>query len=132
MTTITLHYYNDSVRGLPRLIFFAVPDDFDVWDAPTTRSPRVDIALVLPAREPTGPRNVNININFNTKKLLMYKFGSIFQLAVSEVEFFTCSKLDTAHMHVQSCIIMPYACTYTITSRITDNRNCRRANTTIQ
>ena len=35
LTTITLHYYSDSVRGLPRLRFYAVSDDFDVWDAPT-------------------------------------------------------------------------------------------------
>ena len=30
LTTITLHYYRDSVRGCPRLRFYAVPDDFDV------------------------------------------------------------------------------------------------------
>ena len=34
LTTITLHYYSDSQRGLPRLRFYAAPDDFDVWDAP--------------------------------------------------------------------------------------------------
>ena len=36
LTTITLHYYSDSDLGFPRLRFYAVPDDFDVWDAPTT------------------------------------------------------------------------------------------------
>ena len=30
LTTITLHFYSDSFRGLPRLRFYAVPDDFDV------------------------------------------------------------------------------------------------------
>ena len=89
LTTITLHYYSDSVRDLPRLRFYAVPDDFDVWDAPTTGTPRVDVAAVPPGGEPAGHRNVSINVNFNAKKVLMYKFSSSFQLAVSEVEFFT-------------------------------------------
>ena len=92
LTTITLHYYSDSVRDLPRLRFYAVPDDFDVWNVPTTSDPRVDVASVPPGREPAGHRNVSINIDFNTKKLLMYKYGSIFAFAASEVEFFTCSK----------------------------------------
>ena len=30
LTTITLHYYSDSDRGLPRLRFYAVPDDFNI------------------------------------------------------------------------------------------------------
>ena len=36
LTTITLHYYSDNAHhlGLPRLRFYAVLDDFDVWDAP--------------------------------------------------------------------------------------------------
>ena len=94
LTTITLHYYSDSVRGLPRLSFYAVPDDFDVWYVPTTSYQRVDVASVLPGGEPAGRRNVSINVNFNTnlKKLLMYKYSSSFKFAVSEVEFFTCSK----------------------------------------
>ena len=68
LTTITLHYYSDSVRGLPRLRFYAVPDDFDVWDSPTTSHPRVDVASVPPGGEPAGHRSVSINVNFNTKK----------------------------------------------------------------
>ncbi len=36
LTTITLHYYSDNFRGLPRLRFYAVPDDFNVWVALTT------------------------------------------------------------------------------------------------
>ena len=38
LTTITLHYYSDSVPGLPRLRFYAVPDDFNARDAPTEGS----------------------------------------------------------------------------------------------
>ena len=57
LTTITLHYYSDNIRGLPRLRFYAVPDDFDVWDAPTTSYPHVDVALVPPGGEPAGRRN---------------------------------------------------------------------------
>ena len=89
LTTITLHYYSDSDLGFPRLRFYAVPDDFDIWDAPTTSNPRVDVAAVPPGGEPAGRRNVSITVNFNAKKVLMYKFSSSFQLAVSEVEFFT-------------------------------------------
>ena len=46
LSTTTLHYYSDSVRGLPRLSFWAVPDDFDVWDAPHTDYSYVDVAAV--------------------------------------------------------------------------------------
>ena len=87
LTTITLHYYSDSVRDLPRLSFFAVPGDFYVWDALTTGYPRVDVASFPPDREPAGRRSVSIN----TKKVLMYRNSSTFWFAVSEVEFFTCS-----------------------------------------
>ena len=96
LTTITLHYYSDSDRGLPRLSFYAVPDDFDVWDTPTTGIPRVDVAAVSPGGEPAGRRNISINVNFNTKKVLMYKFSSTYQLAVSEVEFFQCQSKHLA------------------------------------
>ena len=92
LTTITLHYYSDSVRGLPRLRFYAVPDDFDVWDGPTTSYPLVNVVTVPPGGEPAGRRSVSINVNFNTKKVLMYKYSSSFQFAVSEVEFFTCMR----------------------------------------
>ena len=92
LTTITLHYYSDSQRGLPRLRFYAAPDDFDVWDTPPGNSRYVDIAAVPPARaESAGRRSVSINVNFTTSKILMVKFGSDFKLAVSEVEFFTCN-----------------------------------------
>jgi hypothetical protein len=96
MTTITLHYYSDSDRGRPRLRFYAVPDDSDVWDALIIGNPYyVDVASVPSGREPAGRRNVSINVKFYTKKLLMYKNSSSFQFAVSEVEFFTCSGTNT-------------------------------------
>ena len=41
LTTITLHYYSGCFQGLPRLSFYAVPNDFDVWDLPTTSYPHV-------------------------------------------------------------------------------------------
>ena len=92
LTTITLHYYSDRVRGLPRLKFYAVLDDFDVWDVPTTGITNVDVAAVPPGGGTAGRRNASINVNFNTRKVLTYKFRSSFQLAISEVEFFTCSR----------------------------------------
>ena len=94
LTTITLHYYSDSLRGLPRLRFYVVPDDFDVWDVPTTSYPHVNVASVPPGGEPAGRRNVSINFNFNIKKVWMYKYGSSFQFAMSEV-FFICSSKYT-------------------------------------
>ena len=90
LTTIILHYYSDSHRGLPRLIFYAVPDDFDVWDTATTSTPRVRVVAVPPGGEPAGRRNISISVNFNTKKVLMYKYSSSFMFAVSEVEFCKC------------------------------------------
>ena len=87
LTTITLHYYSDSVRGRPQLRFYAVPDDFDVWDALTSGIPYGGVAALPPGDEPLGPRSVSININFNTMKMLMYKYSSSFQFAVNEVEF---------------------------------------------
>ena len=92
LTTITLHYYSDSVRGLPRLRFYAVRHNFDIWNTVTANTLYVEVASVSPGGEPAGHRSVGINVNFNTNKVLMYKFSSFFQFAVSEVEFSTCSK----------------------------------------
>ena len=92
LTTITLHYYSDSVRGRPRLRFYAVWDGFDIWDSLTVSIPSEDVASVPPGGEPAGRRSVSIDFNFSTTKVLMYKYSSTFQFAVSEVEFFTCSK----------------------------------------
>ena len=91
LTTITLHYYSDSVRGRPRLRFHAVPDDYNIWDAPTTMYSYGNIASVPPGGEPAGRRSISININFNTKKVLMEMFKSSFMFALSEVDFFTCN-----------------------------------------
>ena len=90
LTTITLHYYSDSERGLPRLRFFAVSDDFDVWDAPTASHNYAEVAAIPPDGEPAGPRNIIVNFNVATSKPLMLKSGSTFQFALSEVEFYTC------------------------------------------
>ena len=88
LTTITLHYYSDNTRGLPRLIFLAVPDFFDVWDAASASFSLVYIAAVPPGGEPAGRRNVSVKFNFTTKRILMYKYSSSFRFPVSEVEFF--------------------------------------------
>ena len=93
LTTITLHYYSDSVRGLPRLRFWTVPEDFDVWDAPFSSYSYVEVAEVPPVEEPSGQKNVHIHhdIGVNTRKILLVKFSSSFSFALSEVEFFTCT-----------------------------------------
>jgi hypothetical protein len=95
LTAITLHYYSDSVRGRPRLRFYVVPDNFDVWGAPTSGNQYVGLASVPPnaGGEPAGRRRISVNANFNTKKILMYmyEFNSSFMFAVSEVEFFRCN-----------------------------------------
>ena len=100
LTNITLHYYSDNVRGLLRLRFLAVPDDFDVWDAPILTYSHVEVAAVPPDEEPAGHRNVSVGFNVTTMKLLMYKFSSSYSFAVSEVEFFnhTC-KQATCMLH---------------------------------
>ena len=94
LTNITLHYYSDSQRGLPPLRFYAVPDDFNVWDVASGSF--VQTASVPPGGEPEGLRNVSIDFNLKTKKILMVKAASTFKLAVSEVEFFssTCMLLS--------------------------------------
>ena len=98
LANITLYYYSDSHRGLPRLRLYAVPDDFDVWSAPVSTYPRVDVAEVSPGREPEGRRNVSINVNFNTKKVLTYKYSSSYQFALSEAKFFRSKQLTRCCM----------------------------------
>ena len=89
LTIITLHYYSDNTRGLPRLRFFAVPDDFNIWDALSAIYSHVDIAAVSPGGEPAGRRNVSVNFNTSLRKILMNKISSSYAFAISEVEFFT-------------------------------------------
>ena len=72
LTTITLHYYSDSVQDLPKLTFYAVPNDIDIWDQPTISYQH---ASVSPDKESAGCRCVSINVNFNTKKVLKYMFS---------------------------------------------------------
>ncbi|MCG8626796.1 MAG: hypothetical protein MJE68_32940, partial [Proteobacteria bacterium] len=95
LTTITLHYYSDSVRGRPRLTFYDVPDDFDVWNASIIGKPHVNVAMSPPGGQQAGRRNVSINVKFYTKKLVIYKESSSFQFALSEVEFFLCNGTHT-------------------------------------
>ena len=92
LTTITLHYHSDNFRGLPRLRFYAVPDDFNIWNTTTTDTACIDVTAVPPDLDggPAGLRNVSINVTFETKKVLMYKYSSNFRLEVSEVQFFNC------------------------------------------
>ena len=107
LTIITLHYYNDSERGLPRLRFYAVQNDFDIWDTLSTNTPSVDVATVPSGGKPAGHRSISININFNTTKVLMYKFSSSFVFALSEVEFFTCKQVSLIHdVKNNTCICM--------------------------
>ena len=95
-TMITLHYYSGNYQGshkagLPRLLFYAVTDNFDAWDAVAGSSFRVEVSAVSPREEqPAGRTSVSINFNSSTKKVLMVKTRSDFHLAVSEVEFFIC------------------------------------------
>ena len=78
--------------GSAHLCFYSVPDDFDVWDAVAGSPFSVEVSAVSPEEErPADRRSVNINFNFSTKKVLMVKLRSDFHLAVSEVEFFTCT-----------------------------------------
>ena len=69
LTTITLHYYSDSVRGLPRLRFYAVPDDFDIWNTPTTWYPHVNVAAVPPVREPVH-QVAGMSVSVSTSTLI--------------------------------------------------------------
>ena len=87
LTTITLHYYSDSDRGLPRLRFYAVPDDFDVWDTPTASYSYVEVAAVPPSEWSVGHRNVGVVLTVTTTKIVMIKFENSFSFTVSEVEF---------------------------------------------
>ena len=112
LTTITLHYYSSSSRGLSRLRFWAVPDDFDVWDAPHPTYSYVEVAAVPPGGEPDGLRHISICYAsiINTKKILLFKFSSSFSFAVSEVEF----------MH-DSCSNMPESAITTTDSEADSN-----------
>lgn len=91
LTSITIHYYSDRNRGLPRLKFYAVSDQFDIWTALTASdtSTYVEVTEVPPNEQSAGRRSMNVNVTFSTRKVLMHRFGSDFKLAVNEVEFFS-------------------------------------------
>ena len=91
LTSITLHYYSDSDRGLSRLRFFAVSDNFNIWNTTSANSGSGRIDTMPPDGKQAGRRSVSITVNFNTRKVQMYKVNSDFEFAVSEVEFFTCN-----------------------------------------
>ena len=103
LTTITLHYYHTSGRGLPSLRFYAVPDDFDVWDAPTSRYSHVDVAAVPPSGESAGHRNVSITIYYYTSKLLLVNFESNYPFQVSELEFL-CYNCDSKNCNTNQLL----------------------------
>ena len=114
LTMITLHYYSGYYlgshrAGLPRLRFYAVPDDFDVWDAVASSLFLVEVSAISPKEEqPASRMSVNITVNISAKKVLMVKTRSDFHLAVSEVEFFTCTgecdyiSITTVHVRISS------------------------------
>ena len=61
LTMITLHYYSGYYQGshkagLPRLRFFAVPDDFDVWDAVANSPFSVVVSVISPREEQPAQR----------------------------------------------------------------------------
>ena len=66
-----------------------MPDDFDVWDdvLAANTSTYEEISALPLSQEPARQRNVSITVDFNTRKLLMVKEGSLFKFALSEVEF---------------------------------------------
>ena len=90
LTTITLHYYSNNALGLPKLRFWSVPNDFEIWDAPTASYSYVEVAAMPPGGVPAGRRNVSVDFYFNTKKVLL-RFSNTYAFAVSEVEFCSCN-----------------------------------------
>ena len=66
-------------------------------------------AEIPPGGDTAGRRNVSINANFNTKKILMYKYSSSFSFAVSEVAFFNCfASTSTSKYLYAVCCILPF------------------------
>ena len=102
LTSITLHYYSDSQRGLPPLALFAVPDYFEPWGPIHESSKHVDIDAVPPGKRLGIRRYVNLTVDFNsTTKVLMITDNDIFyEFSLCEVEFRECKN---ASMYI--CII---------------------------
>ena len=113
LTMITLHYFSSSGKGLPRLRFWAVPDDFDVWDASVQSYSYVDVAAAPPGGEPAGHRNASVSFNVTTTKILMVKLRSSYVFAVSEVVFFnhTCKQATCMfHYYVTFVVVFFNRC----------------------
>ena len=97
LTTITVHYYSDNIRGFPHVTFFDVEDDYDIWDTARVSVLYNRVHLKPPDGESTGRSSVSVNqVDFpiTNLRILMYvsmRFQGNFPLefAVSEVEFFT-------------------------------------------
>ena len=89
LTTITLHYYSDRYRGLPRLKFNAVPDDFDIWETLSSESSYryAEVAAISTDEEPAGHRNISVHFRFNTMKIRLFRFRTSLKFALSELQF---------------------------------------------
>ena len=108
LTTITLHYYSGGQNnGLPPLmLYYAVPDNFYVWNNATFGNYTfVRVTAGPPADSGSrGRTNVSVNVNFNTKKVLMVKDRSNFMFAISEVEYFTRCNGKMMSMCIPACM----------------------------
>ena len=91
LTNIKLHYYTDHVQGLPALKFYSVPDNFNVWAAPTSSHSYVAVSAIPPNEDSVGRKYVNVNCNFHTKRVLL-RFLNNIAFAVSKVQFSTCNR----------------------------------------
>ena len=88
MALITLHYYSDSMRGVPHLIIYPIaePDHFYVWDSLTINDVHLLLGLAPPGSQP-GHRNVSFDsLGINTTKILIIIEAGNF--ALSEVELY--------------------------------------------
>ena len=103
LTTITLHYYSDIARALPKLRFYAVPVDFDIWNAPVASYSYVDTVAVL-STELSGSMNVSFGFYYNTKKVLLHKYSNSYAFALSEVEFCSCNGKSINYLLTSSSV----------------------------
>ena len=106
INSITLHYYsNEDNQGLPKLRFFAVPEDFEVTNRTRSTYPTRVLDAVFPGDEGTGLRNKTRDVPFNTTKILMTKgFTKNYQFYLSEIEFFTSNSGMCEQMHSRQCV----------------------------
>ncbi len=102
--SLAIHYYsNFDNQGLPKLRFYAVPEDFEVQDEVKSSYPMSIIDEVRPRREQEGLRNKSRTVAFQTSKILMTKSDTKnYQFYLSEVEFFTND--IGKHLHIHACI----------------------------